>query len=106
MDLGPIDQVVRARAPHRLPVVLTREEVAAVLQQLDGRLWLMVALLYGAGLRLRECLELRVKDIDFGQNQLIVRPGERSEGPHHGVAGGGEGTIGHVPGGGSPDTQA
>jgi integron integrase len=50
--------------------------VAAVLQQLDGRLWLMVGLLYGAGLRLRECLERRVKDIDFGQNQLIVRRGK------------------------------
>jgi integrase len=76
IEPGPIDQVVRARVPQRLPVVLTHDEVGSVLKQLDGRLWLMVALLYGAGLRLRECLELRVKDVDFGQNQVVVRRGK------------------------------
>ena len=58
--------VQRAKKPQRLPVVLTRQEVRAVLGQLEGTTWLMVALIYGAGLRLLECLRLRVKDIDLG----------------------------------------
>jgi integrase len=59
-----------------LPVVLTREEVRALLAQLDGQKWLMAGLLYGSGLRLLECLRLRVKDVDFGQNHLVVRDGK------------------------------
>ena len=73
VDIGDIEGVVRASTPTRLPVVLTRAEVAAVLPRLDGVPWLVVSLLYGAGLRLQECLELRVKDIDFERNQIVVR---------------------------------
>jgi integron integrase len=69
-------EAVRAKRPERLPVVLSREEVRAVLAQLGGERWLMASLLYGSGLRLLECLRLRVKDVDFGQNLLIVRDGK------------------------------
>jgi integron integrase len=64
-EIGYVDGVIRAKRPHRLPVVLTRQEVKSVLGALDHSDWLMVMLLYGAGLRLMECLQLRVKDIDF-----------------------------------------
>jgi integron integrase len=74
--LGHVEVVPRARLPNRLPVVLSREEVQRVFAALGGTAWLVVALLYGAGLRLRECLELRVKDIDFGRRQIIVRRGK------------------------------
>jgi len=75
-DIGLVQGVVRAKRPERLPVVLTREEVNAVLTRLSGREWLMVCLMYGAGLRVMECLRLRVKDVDFGMNQIIVRDGK------------------------------
>ncbi len=75
-ELGALDAVVRARRPAVLPVVLTREEVAAVLRQLDGVMWIVAALLYGSGLRLRECLELRVKDVDFAAGEIVVRGGK------------------------------
>jgi integron integrase len=68
-----LDDVQRAKKPQRLPVVLTRQEVRAVLGQLEGTTWLMAALIYGAGLRLLECLRLRVKDIDFGYQHLMIR---------------------------------
>jgi len=71
-----LDDVVRARRPVRLPVVLTRDEVRAVLRQLRGTPRLMAILLYGSGLRLLECARLRVKDVDFGRNQVIVRAGK------------------------------
>ena len=70
------DDTVRARRPERLPVVLTRDEVRALLAQLDDASRLMASLLYGSGLRLMECLRLRVKDVDFGQNHLVVRDGK------------------------------
>lgn len=76
MDLGAIEPVPRAKTPHRVPVVLTEEEVARVLKCLDGTVWLIVALLYGAGLRLQECLELRVKDLDFECHEIVVRRGK------------------------------
>lgn len=64
----------RAKKPQRLPVVCTREEVHAILDQLKGDVWLVVAMLYGCGLRNDvDCLSLRVKDIDFGQNTVTVR---------------------------------
>jgi integrase len=69
-DVAWIEGVVRARAPKRLPVVLTREEVRVVLQQMRGTPKLMALLLYGAGLRLLECCRLRVKDVDFASNQI------------------------------------
>jgi integron integrase len=75
-EIGLIEGVVRAKRPERLPVVLTREEVNAVLARLSGRDWLMACLMYGAGLRVTECLRLRIKDIDFGMNQIVVRDGK------------------------------
>jgi integron integrase len=71
-----ITDVVRARRPHRLAVVLTREEVRAVLGQMHGTPKLVSILLYGSGLRLMEALCLRVKDVDFGGNQITVRAGK------------------------------
>jgi integrase len=62
--------------PVRVPVVLTRDEVARIMKQLDGVTWIIVALLYGAGLRLQECLELRVKDIDLERRQIVIRRGK------------------------------
>lgn len=70
------ERLVRAKQPKRLPVVLTRQEVERVLAQMRGTHRLMGALLYGAGLRLRECLCLRVKDVDFGQRHVVVREGK------------------------------
>lgn len=75
-EIGYVNGVVRAKKPRRLPVVLTREEVKSVLSGLSGAPWLMAMLLYGAGLRLLECCRLRVKDIDFAQNQIVVRAGK------------------------------
>jgi len=75
-QVGWLDEVVRARRPQRLPVVLSRPEVRALLGALDGVHWLMASLLYGAGLRLLECLRLRVKDLDFTKRQLVVRAGK------------------------------
>jgi len=75
-EIGLIQGVVRAKRGERLPVVLTREEVNAVLARLTGRDWLMACLMYGAGLRVTECLRLRVKDLDFGMNQIVVRDGK------------------------------
>jgi len=75
-DVGDLPSVVRARTPERLPVVLSRDEVSSVLKQLDGATRLVVLLLYGSGLRLQECLELRVKDIDVERNQVVVRRGK------------------------------
>lgn len=74
IDVGPIDHVPRAKMPVRLPVVLSREEVGRLLGRLPETTWLLVALLYGAGLRLQECLELRVKDLDFDQHQIVRSP--------------------------------
>jgi integron integrase len=71
-----LDDLIYAKRPHHLPVVLTREEVRAVLDQIQGVSRLMAFLLYGAGLRLLECARLRVKDIDFCRNQIVVRAGK------------------------------
>jgi integron integrase len=76
IDLPWLDDVVRAKRPARLPVVLTREEVRAVLQQLRGSPRLMACLLYGAGLRVLECCRLRVQDVDFASNQIVVHGGK------------------------------
>jgi integron integrase len=75
-EIGWLDEVVRAKKPRKLPVVLTQEEVKAVLHDLSGTAWLMARLLYGSGLRLMECLRLRVKDVDFAYNQIVVRDGK------------------------------
>ena len=75
-QIGDLGEVIRARRPKRLPVVMSREEVRAVLKNLSGDKWLMGNLMYGAGLRLMECLRLRVQDIDFAANQVTVRDGK------------------------------
>ena len=75
-DPGWLDDVVRAKRAQRLPVVLTRPEVEALLAALDGVPWIMALVLYGSGLRLRECLRLRVKDIDFTRREILVREGK------------------------------
>ena len=79
VQLPWLDDVVRAKRPQYLPVVLTREEVRAVIQRLHGAPRLMALLLYGAGLRLMECCRLRVKDVDFSTNQIFVRNGKGSK---------------------------
>ena len=75
-DVGAIERAPHAKMPTRVPVVLTPAEVRAVLTQLTGAAWLAVALLYGAGLRLQECLELRVKDVDFERREIVIRRGK------------------------------
>lgn len=75
-EVGDIGEVIRAKKPNRLPVVMTREEVKAVLSDLHSDKWLMASLMYGAGLRLMECLRLRVQDIDFARNEITVRDGK------------------------------
>ena len=71
-----VGEVGRAKRPKKLPVALTREEVRAVLAHLRGESWLMASLLYGSGLRLMECVRLRVKDLDFARLKLTVREGK------------------------------
>ncbi len=68
--------MTRAKKPSRLPVVLTFDEVGRLLGKLTGEKWLMASLLYGAGLRLLECLRLRVHDVDFDRRQIVVRSGK------------------------------
>ena len=68
--------VVRAREPLRLPVVLTHGEATAVLDQMHDTPWLMASLLYGSGLRVDECAELRVKDLELERRQVLVRDGK------------------------------
>lgn len=76
VDPGRIEGVIRARRPKRLPVVLSREEVQRILAELTGTYRLIGFLLYGSGLRLLECLRLRVKDVDFVRNEITVRQGK------------------------------
>ena len=75
-ELPWLDNVEQAKAPRRLPVVLTRDEVQAVFPHLSGIHWLICALLYGSGMRLMECLRLRVKDIEFARGEILVRDGK------------------------------
>ena len=76
LELPWLENVERARAPKRLPVVLTRSEVQAMLAQLRGTHWLIASLLYGTGMRIMECLRLRVKDVDFERGEILVRDGK------------------------------
>lgn len=71
-----MNDIVRAQRPVRLPVVLSRDEVAALLSRVRGTAWLMASLMYGAGLRLMECTELRVKDVNFDRGELTIRDGK------------------------------
>ncbi len=74
--LERLPETVRARTPEHLPTVFTEEEVLKVLGELEGQNWLMAALLYGSGLRLMECVRLRVKDVDFGYRCIVIRDGK------------------------------
>jgi integron integrase len=76
IDLAAPIHALRAKPSQHLPTVLSREEVARLLSGIQGIHQVMAKLLYGSGLRLMECLRLRVKDIDFGQSQIIVRDGK------------------------------
>jgi integron integrase len=78
-DVGDLGGVIRARTPRQLPVVLTRDEVRAVLSHMEGEPWLAASLMYGTGMRLMECLRLRVADVDFGRNEVTVRDGKGSK---------------------------
>ncbi len=73
LDLERLDNVVRARQPRRLPTVLSRDEVSAVLAHLQGTVQLTVLLLYGTGMRILECLRLRVQDVDFELGHITIR---------------------------------
>jgi integrase len=79
IELPWLDNVTRAQRPKRLPVVLGAGEVRCILAHLDGKNWLMASLLYGAGLRLMECLRLRIKDIDFDYRQITVQDGKQRQ---------------------------
>jgi integron integrase len=74
--LGWMNDIVRAKRPIRVPVVLSKEEVSSLLSRLHGPVWLIASLMYGAGLRLLECAELRVKDINFDRRELTIRDGK------------------------------
>jgi integron integrase len=76
IDLPWLDGVERAKKPQRLPVVLTKMEVTALLGELRGIHWLMGSLLYGTGMRLMECVRMRVKDIDFESGEIVIRQGK------------------------------
>lgn len=75
-ELPWLDKVQQAKAPKRLPVVLSKEEVRLILKQLDGTHYLIVSLLYGTGMRILEALRLRVKDIDFSRKEILIRDGK------------------------------
>jgi site-specific recombinase XerD len=75
-QLGQLGDVIRARKSKRLPVVLTRDEVKAVFSRLRGEERLIAVLMYGTGMRLMECLRLRIKDIDFGSGEILIRQGK------------------------------
>jgi integrase len=76
IDIGDLGPTERAKKPERLPTVMSREEVGLLLAAMTGTYQPMAKLLYGCGLRLMECALLRVKDIDFDQNHIIIRDGK------------------------------
>jgi integron integrase len=82
IELPWMETIVRAKRTQRVPVVLSRDEVTHLLAMMDGRFALMASLLYGSGLRLMECVRLRVKDVDFALNQICVRDGKGGKDRH------------------------
>jgi len=76
VELPWMESVLRAKRPRRLPTVLSHLEVRQLLSMMSGRPWLMASLLYGTGMRLMECLRLRVKDLDFARNEILIRNGK------------------------------
>src|SRR5579863_3391699 len=82
VELPWMENVVRAKRPQRVPTVLSRDEMQRMLAAMDGRTWLLASLLYGTGMRLMECLRLRVKDVDFSRNEIVVRDGKGGKDRH------------------------
>ena len=82
VDLPWMEGIVRAKRPQRVPLVLSRDEVQRLLALMQGQVWLVASLLYGTGMRLMECLRLRVKDVDFGRNEILVRDGKGAKDRH------------------------
>ena len=76
VELSWLENITQAKAPKRLPVVLTPAEAQQVMLQLEGTFGLMAGLLYGSGLRLMECVRLRVKDVEFSRHEILVREGK------------------------------
>lgn len=76
LDLPWMEKLIRAKRTRRIPVVLSMEEVRRLLSAMDGQSWLMAAMLYGTGMRLMECVRLRIKDVDFDRNEIVVRDGK------------------------------
>jgi integron integrase len=76
IDLPWMTNIVRAKRPRRVPTVLSTDEVRRLLAAMNGETWLIASLLYGTGMRIMECLRLRVKDVDFARNQIVVRDGK------------------------------
>ena len=76
VELPWMENVIRAKRPARVPTVLSREEVARLLALMQGQTWLMASLLYGTGMRLMECVRLRIKDVDFARAEITVRNGK------------------------------
>ncbi|MGY4516314.1 integron integrase [Lysobacter sp. HA18] len=76
LDLPWLGDIVRTKRPRRVPVVLSRTEVSRLLAAMEGQSWIMGALLYGTGMRLMECIRLRVKDVDFQRGEIVVRDGK------------------------------
>lgn len=82
VELSWMESVLRAKRPQRLPTVLSNLEVRRLLSMMSGRPWLMASLLYGTGMRLMECLRLRVKDVDFARNEILIRNGKGAKDRH------------------------
>ena len=82
VELPWLESVTRAKRPQRVPTVLSTLEIQWVLARLEGRDWLMASLLYGTGMRLMECVRLRVKDVDFSRNEITVRDGKGGKDRH------------------------
>jgi integron integrase len=76
VELDWVENITRAKPSEHVPIVLTRDEVATVLGRMSGRNWLMASLMYGTGMRLTECLRLRIQDVDFGYRQITVFNGK------------------------------
>ncbi len=76
IELPWLDNVEQAKTPKRLPVVLNRDEIQAILSRLTGTHWLVASLLYGTGMRIMECLRLRVQDVDIKRNEILIRDGK------------------------------
>jgi integron integrase len=79
IELPWLDNVEQAKVPKRLPVVLTRDEIQAILSRLTGTQWLIASLLYGTGMRIMECLRLRVQDVDIKRSEILIRNGKGSK---------------------------